>query len=71
MGIPILELLDQLRIIAPRELEEEWDNGGFQINMQNDQVKRILVTLEITNAVIEEAVKRKADFLITHHPLLM
>ncbi len=71
MGIPIEELLDQLRIIAPRELEEEWDNGGFQINMQNEQAKRILITMEITNAVIEEAVKRKADFLITHHPLLM
>lgn len=71
MAIKIDELLDQLRIIAPRELEEEWDNGGFQINMQNKQVKRILVTLEITNAVIEEAVKRKADFLVTHHPLLM
>ncbi|GAB1475252.1 Nif3-like dinuclear metal center hexameric protein [Bacillota bacterium] len=71
MGIPIEELLDQLRIIAPRELEEEWDNGGFQINMGNKQVKRILITLEITNAVIEEAVKLKADFIVTHHPLLM
>ena len=71
MAIKIDELLDQLRIIAPRELEEEWDNGGFQINMGNKQVKRILVALEITNAVIEEAVKCKADFLITHHPLLM
>ncbi|NLT48744.1 MAG: Nif3-like dinuclear metal center hexameric protein [Clostridiales bacterium] len=71
MAIKVDELLDHLRIIAPRELEEEWDNGGFQINMQNQQVKRILVTLEITNAVIEEAAKRKADFVITHHPLLM
>lgn len=71
MAIKIDELLDQLRIIAPRELEEEWDNGGFQINMGNVQVKRILVTLEVTNAVIEEAAKRKADFIITHHPLMM
>ena len=71
MAIEIDELIDQLRVIAPRELEEDWDNGGFQINMRNQQVKRILVALEITNAVIEEAVKQNVDFLITHHPLLM
>jgi dinuclear metal center YbgI/SA1388 family protein len=71
MAIKIDELLDQLRIIAPRELEEEWDNGGFQINMRNKLVKRILITLEITNAVIEEAASKKIDFIITHHPLLM
>jgi len=71
MAIKVDELLDQLRIIAPRELEEEWDNGGFQINMGKGRVDRILVALEITNAVIEEAVKCKADFLVTHHPLLM
>ena len=69
MAIKVDELLDQLRIIAPRELEEEWDNGGFQINMGKGRVDRILVALEITNAVIEEAVKCKADFLVTHHPL--
>lgn len=71
MAINMDNLLDQLRIIAPRELEEDWDNGGFQIHMGNEQVKRILITLEITNAVIEEAAKRKADFIITHHPLMM
>lgn len=71
MSIGIDELLDQLRIIAPRELEEDWDNGGFQIDMRSKQVKRILIALEITNAVIDEAVKRKADFIVTHHPLLM
>lgn len=71
MAINMGELLDQLRIIAPRELEEDWDNGGFQINMGNRQVKRILVALEITNAVIDEAAACKADFIVTHHPLLM
>lgn len=70
MGIRIEELLDQLRIIAPRELEEEWDNGGFQINTRKPEAKRILVALEITNDVIKEAVEKKVDFIVTHHPLL-
>ena len=71
MAIRIDELIDQLRVIAPRELEEDWDNGGFQINMGKEKIERVLVCLEITNAVIAEAVKRRADFLVTHHPLLM
>ena len=60
--------IDQLRVIAPRELEEDWDNGGFQINMGKEKIERVLVCLEITNAVIAEAVKRRPDFLVTHHP---
>lgn len=71
MGIRVEELLDQLRIIAPRELEEEWDNGGFQINTRIPEAKRIMVALEITNDVIKEAASKKVDFIVTHHPLLM
>lgn len=70
MAIGFAELLSELRTIAPRELEEEWDNGGLQINMGNETVNRILVCLEITGEVIDEAVKRKADYIVTHHPLL-
>lgn len=69
MSIASEVLLNALRTIAPRELEEDWDNGGYQINMGNTEVKRILISLEITGEVIEEAVKRGADFIVTHHPL--
>ncbi len=71
MGIKADELLDLLRMIAPRELEEDWDNGGFQINIRNPEFSRIMVALEITNDVIKEAAEKKVDFIVTHHPLLM
>lgn len=70
MSIGIDELLTELRTIAPRELEEEWDNGGFQINMGNKEVNKILISLEITGDVIREAVDSGVDFIVTHHPLL-
>lgn len=69
MGIAFDELLYALRTIAPRELEEDWDNGGFQINMGNKVFKKILISLEITGDVIREAVELGADFIVTHHPL--
>ncbi|MDO4552047.1 MAG: Nif3-like dinuclear metal center hexameric protein [Bacillota bacterium] len=70
MSMMLEELQSELRAIAPRELEEEWDNGGMQINMGKDTVNKVLVCLEITKEVVEEAKGLKADFILTHHPLL-
>ena len=70
MAISFSELLTELRTIAPRELEEEWDNGGLQINMAKESINKILVCLEITGEVIDEAVRLGVDYIVTHHPLL-
>lgn len=70
MGIKMSELISEIEIIAPRELEEEWDNCGMQINMGNMEVQRVLIALEITKKVISEAMEKDIDFIITHHPLL-
>jgi dinuclear metal center YbgI/SA1388 family protein len=70
MAINLDDLISDLRTIAPRELDEDWDNGGFQINMGNKVVNKILISLEITNDVIEEASELGVDFIVTHHPLI-
>ena len=57
--------------IAPPYLAEEWDNSGFQIRCCRDgQIRRILVSLEISDDVISEAIGIHADMIITHHPLI-
>ena len=61
------ELIAEIEMIAPRELEEEWDNCGMQINMGNDEVSRVLVALEINKSIIAEAMMKGVDFIITHH----
>ena len=70
MSIKMSELIAEIEVIAPRELEEDWDNCGMQINMGNTEVNRILIALEITKGVIAEAMMKEIDFIITHHPLL-
>jgi dinuclear metal center YbgI/SA1388 family protein len=64
------EFIHAVNIFAPRNLEEEWDNGGWQINLGNEEVNRVLISLEITNKVIDEAISEKVDFILTHHPLI-
>ena len=56
--------------ICPSELAEEWDNCGIQINTEFQDVYRVLTALEVTSAVIDEAVEKKVDMIVTHHPLI-
>lgn len=57
--------------VAPPHLAEEWDNSGFQIRCcEKGQIGRILVSLEISDDVITEAIKARADMIVTHHPLI-
>ena len=57
--------------IAPAHLAEAWDNSGFQIRCAGKrQIRKILVSLEISENVISEAIGTGADMIVTHHPLL-
>jgi len=56
--------------IAPLSIQEPWDNSGLQIDYGNEDVERVLVALEITGDVIEEAISKKADMIVVHHPLI-
>ncbi len=69
MSISFFELVDGIEEIAPSYLAEEWDNTGIQLNCGNDKISKVLVVLEITKAIIEEAIDKKVDAIITHHPL--
>ena len=60
-----------LNIIAPEQLQENWDNSGIQICVNHDtDIKKILTCLEINEKVIVEAVEKKIDMIVTHHPLI-
>ncbi len=54
---------------APRWLAWERDNVGLQVGDPSKKVSRILVALDVTKAIVEEARKRKADLIVSHHPL--
>lgn len=70
MVVGMDELIGVIDTYAPRELEEEWDNSGWQINLRQNDVKKILVALEITDKIIDEAIGLEVDFILTHHPLI-
>jgi len=55
---------------APKEIAWERDNPGLQAGDPAARVRGILVALDVTEEVIAEAVRRKANLLVSHHPLL-
>ncbi|HVJ47598.1 Nif3-like dinuclear metal center hexameric protein [Desulfitobacterium sp.] len=56
--------------IAPKSWAEEWDNVGLLVGDASTQVERILLTLDATQEVLEEAKERKAQLILAHHPII-
>lgn len=63
-------ILRQLERLAPKEYACEWDNPGLLAGRLNKDVKKILVALDVTDEVVNQAIESQADLLLTHHPLI-
>ena len=61
-------IMNALERIAPRRLAEDWDNPGLLVGSYAQQVGRILVALDVDDAVVAEAIEREADLIVAHHP---
>ena len=61
---------DLIETLCPSDTAEAWDNCGFQINGMKQDIDKVLVALEITEAVIDEAQEKGVQLILTHHPLL-
>lgn len=70
MDATVNDVLKALESIAPAALAEKWDNIGLQVGRRHWPVKRVLTALDPTPEVIREVRNRKAEVLVTHHPLI-
>lgn len=56
--------------IAPFETQESWDNSGFLVGDGEKEVTKVLVALDATEDVLNEAAEKGAGLIITHHPVI-
>ena len=64
---------DVIRVIeefAPLGIQEKWDNSGLCIGSPDDEVSSVLIGLDCTPELVDEAVSCGADMIVTHHPLI-
>lgn len=48
----------------------DWDNVGLLVGREGKEIKRVLVALDATDDVIDQAIEGEADMLVTHHPMI-
>ena len=65
-----IEVIKYLEDWAPKEIAWPKDNVGLQIGSAQSKIKNIMLSLDLTEQVIDRAIKNKCNLLITHHPLL-
>jgi dinuclear metal center YbgI/SA1388 family protein len=66
----IRELTDFLESVAPLSLQEDYDNSGLLVGDPDTRIRRALICLDATPAVVEEAVEKDCDLIISHHPII-
>lgn len=66
----IKEVIDALELFAPLPLQESYDNAGLQVGLTEADVSGALLCLDVTEDVIDDAIRRGCNLVVSHHPLL-
>jgi len=66
----IEEIYEAIDKISPFSSAMDFDNVGLIVGSKNSETENVLIALDITNAVIDEAIKLNAKLVISHHPII-
>ena len=66
----VKDIIKEIEKIAPPFLKESYDNVGLMVGDYEKQIKKVLIALDCTKEVVEEAKSNNIDLIITHHPLI-
>lgn len=68
-----MKIQDIIRVIekyAPRSLQESYDNAGVQVGNTSQELTSSVICLDVTEKVIDEAIEKGANLILSHHPLI-
>ena len=66
----VKDIIKVIEDFAPLSIQEGWDNSGLCVGSPEDEVTSVLLALDCTPALVDEAVACGADMIVTHHPLI-
>jgi dinuclear metal center YbgI/SA1388 family protein len=64
------DLTNYLENLYPLHLQESYDNSGLIIGHYESEINRALITLDVTEEVLQEAITKNCDLIISHHPVI-
>jgi dinuclear metal center YbgI/SA1388 family protein len=66
----LVEITSLLESFAPLSYQESYDNSGLQVGDEQQDITSALITVDVTDEVLDEAMKKGSNLIITHHPLI-
>lgn len=66
----VAQIAEIIEDFAPVSLQESYDNSGLQVGDPSMEVSGILICLDVTEDILQEAVGRSCNMIVTHHPLI-
>ena len=69
-SIKIKDVTRYLEEWAPLSYQESYDNSGLITGNANDEVKGLLISLDCTEDVVDEAIKTGCNLIVSHHPIV-
>ena len=66
----IQEVTNYLESIAPLQYQESYDNAGLIVGNYKDDVSGVLVCLDSTEEIVDEAIERNCNLIVAHHPIV-
>ncbi len=64
------QFIETIESSIPLSLQEPWDNSGLQVGDRSAHVSAALLCVDVTEAVIDEAIAKQCQVVVSHHPLL-
>lgn len=69
-GMTVNEITKYLEELAPRSLQESYDNSGLLVGNPSAEIEKVLVSLDVTEEVVQEAIAKGCGMIISHHPII-
>ncbi|BAX79390.1 Nif3-like dinuclear metal center hexameric protein [Labilibaculum antarcticum] len=70
MKLKVRDIVSSIEEMAPLTYQESYDNAGLLIGSYDSDVAGVLICLDVVESVVEEAVKKGANLIIAHHPIV-
>ncbi|MBO7475196.1 MAG: Nif3-like dinuclear metal center hexameric protein [Ruminococcus sp.] len=68
--VKISDIKEYLDSVYPFSLQEKWDNSGYLVESAVQECERVVLALDITNDIVDEAFHKEAELIISHHPVI-
>ena len=66
----IKDIIQQLEHWAPRAYQESYDNARLITGDKNEELSGVLITLDCIEEVVQEAIEKKCNLIVAHHPIV-